>query len=222
MYPASQRGLCHLGGEGGETSPSPQLPRNCSLPTPGPGHHLGQSLQGRSALHRATRLCCWRPDGWECGTPLTPIPSLGQLSPLPGSYTRACTKAPFTPPAPPSAPPSRPAALPLPTRSITGWVGTLPVVARQDQGRGRCARCSHSRRHKGSRHSPVDFLLRFYSCPPAPSKACPRNYSSRVFLLCVAMKGVARTVPWTCASVSVSVHVHLRCQCDLASRREKG
>lgn len=154
MHPASQRGFCHLGGEGGETSPSPQLPRNCFLPTPGPSHRLRPSPPRYPTILLEIRRL-------STGRLCPPTPGLGQLSPLPGSYTRACTKAPFTPPAPPSAPPSRPAALPLPTaRSITVPGGGLSQLS-PGQGSGRRVRCPHSRHHEGGRHSrfPSRFLL---------------------------------------------------------------
>lgn len=129
--PEPSGGPCHLGGEGGETSPSPQLPRNCLLPTPGPRATASDNLC-RAPCARSTALpgCpAGDPTAGSVGRLCPLIPGFGRLSPLPGSYTRACTKAPFTPAAPPSAPPSRPAALPLPTRSIAVPVGTPPVVA---------------------------------------------------------------------------------------------
>lgn len=91
------------------------------------------------------------------------------LSPLPRSYTPACTKAPFTPPAPPSASPSRLAALPLPTRLITVLLRTLPVVT------GTRAVFALRATTRADTLSSI-FLLAFYSCPSVPSKARPSNY----------------------------------------------
>lgn len=162
--------LCHLVGEGGGgRSLSPTSSKLLSSHS----RHPSSSGQTTSAAPVPTPprypivlLETRRHGVWDTSAPCFQDP----LSPLPGSYTRACTKAPFTPPAPPSAPPSRPAALPFPTRRITVLLRTLLVVTRT---RAVFALRAATR---ANRHSPFGFLLAFCSCPPAPSKARPFNY----------------------------------------------
>lgn len=71
-HPGAKRGPLPPRGRGrGDKSLSPTSSQLLASHSRPPGHRLGQSLQGPvRALHRAPRLSCWRPDGWECGTPL--------------------------------------------------------------------------------------------------------------------------------------------------------
>lgn len=119
--------------------PAPAGRQPPQRPVPTPPHYPTVLLETR------------RQGVWDASAPCFQDP----LFPLPGSYTRACTKAPFTPPAPPSAPPSRPAALPFPTRRITALLRTLSVVTQT------CAVFALRAATRANRHSPLGFLLAF-------------------------------------------------------------
>lgn len=153
--------LRHLGGEGGEAGPSPQLPPNCSLPTPLRSQpQRADNLRSAGPHSTALPYClsCWRPDGRECGTPLPPcFQGCFLLSPGPthGLAQRRLSRRQRRPLRRPPGPRRclyPPDASPLPLVTGTRAVFVLRAATR--------ATDTH----------PLDFLLAFGSYPSAPSK----------------------------------------------------
>lgn len=131
----------------------------------------GDNLRGAGPHSTALPYC---PSGDPTAGSVGRLYSCFQVlfSPFPRrSYTRACTKAPFTPPAPPSAPPWRPAAVPLPTRRITVLVQTLPVVTRT---RAVFALRAATRATDTLPSMSASLFIAVHWCPPpAPPKHVP-------------------------------------------------
>lgn len=211
--------LCHLGGEGGETGPSPQLSPNCLFPTPAPSRSGRQPPPRRSPLHRTALLSGWRPDGRECGTllPLLPGPDLSSSRLL----HRCLHKGAFH-----AASAALCAALQARSAAFTHLAHPGPAAD--------SASCHPDQqwptRAVFALRAPTratDILPSFSSSfsiavRQRPQKNVPPTILQG-FLLCVTMKEVTGVVLWTCASIRVViVPVYLRCQNDLASHPEKG
>lgn len=155
--------LCHLGGEGGETGPSPQLPPNCSLPTPAPW----PQRQATSAapvptppLYPTVLLETGRQGAWDASTPVSRSCSL--LSPGP-THRLAQRRLSRRQRRPLRRPPGSQRCLypPGSSRSCCGLCQLSP---------GR-VRCSHSAPPRGQTRS-----LRFFSSLFIAVHQCPQKH----------------------------------------------